>query len=276
MKRSKTSRPNKPSKRPQQRDRRESRAPGKASASAFHRTVIGIHATAEALKVNARAAQEMWVKEGGDESPALNELIETAQKLRIPLKQVGPKRLDPLGSGHQGVALHLSQSPKLEESTLEGAGPMVCLALDQVTDPHNLGAILRSSWLFGVKAVFVPEHRSASLTPTVSKVAQGGVEHVPVVVASPMDQALKRLKDQGFWIFGLSHLGSSHLFEQKLPEKVVWVLGAEGSGLRKPIERACDELVSIPQSAESASYNVAVAAGISLSETHRQHFFTKL
>ena len=66
------------------------------------------------------------------------------------------------------------------------------------------------------------------------------------------------------------------LVEQKLPEKVVWVLGAEGSGLRKPIERACDELVSIPQSAESASYNVAVAAGISLSETHRQHFFTKL
>src|SRR5690606_29125276 len=146
---------------------------------------------------------------------------------------------------------------------------------DQVSDPHNLGAVLRSAWLLKAQAVLVPQDRAVSVTPTVSKVAQGGVEHVPVVEVSPLDQELKRLKDLGFWIFGMSHKATGSLFTMKLPDKVVWVLGAEGSGLRKPVEKACDELISIPQTAADASFNVSVAAGLALAESYRQLFLSK-
>jgi len=243
--------------------------------ASFHRTVIGIHGVMEALKVHPQWVQEVWLKEGAEDHPPLKNLLEKAKASKVSVKFLGPKRLDALGSGHQGVAAQLSKSPEFDERLLDSGGPGVCLALDQVTDPHNLGAILRSAWLLGTRAIYVPEQRSAGLTPTVSKVAQGGAEHVPVVVSSPLDQELKRLKDKGYWVFGLSHKGEKNLFEMDLPEKVVWVLGAEGAGLRKPVERACDELVSIPQAEPSASFNVSVAAGLALAETHRQHFFSK-
>lgn len=242
--------------------------------SNFKRTSIGIHAVQEALKVHPEWAVELLVKEGFDSLPQGKAIVEMAQKARVPLKSVGPRKLDELGSGHQGVALHLNQSPELDEATLEN-NPCVCLALDQVSDPHNLGAVLRSAWLMRAQAIFTPQDRSASLTATVSKVAQGGAEHVPVVQVSSLDQELKRLKEKGFWVFGLSHKATGSLFNMNLPEKVVWVLGAEGSGLRKPVERACDELISIPQASQSASFNVSVAAGLALAESYRQLFFSK-
>ncbi len=238
------------------------------------RTSIGIHAVAEALKVNPKWAKELWIREGFENLPQGKPIIERAKALRLTVQTVSPKKLDELGSGSQGVALKLNQAPELDESVLESER-CVCLALDQVSDPHNLGAVLRSAWLMNASAVFIPENRSVSLTPTVSKVAQGGVEHVPVVEVSPLDQELHRLKEKGFWIFGMSHNAKSSLFELNLPEKVVWVLGAEGSGLRKPVEKACDELVSIPQRAADASFNVSVAAGLAMAESYRQLFFSK-
>lgn len=244
------------------------------SPSSFARTSIGIHAVHEALKTHPGWAKELWLKEGFESLSQGKEIVEMAKKARILLRSVPAKRLDELGSGHQGVALHLSHSPELNERVLE-AEPCVCLALDQVSDPHNLGAVLRSAWLLKAQALFTPQDRSASLTPTVAKVAQGGVEHVPVVPVSPLDQELKRLKDKGFWVFGLSHKATGSLFKLELPQKVVWVLGAEGSGLRKPVERACDELISIPQASEGASFNVSVAAGLALAESYRQLFFSK-
>ena len=238
------------------------------------RITMGIHAVHEALNVHPKWAKELWVKESAESQAQISPLVALAERLRIPIKPLSGRRLDELGSGHQGVALQLSESPELDESELD-RDVCVLLALDQVTDPHNLGAVLRTSWLFGSRGVIIPEDRSVSLTPTVCKVAQGGAEHVPIIEVSPMDQELKRLKDKGFWVFGLSHKSTQTIFDLKLPDKVVWVLGAEGSGLRKPVERACDELISIPQLAPHASFNVSVAAGVALSETYRQLFFPK-
>lgn len=248
--------------------------PSKAGSFQHHRIVIGIHAVMEALRVNPSWAKELLVKEGFDSHPQGKEILQEAKRHKLALKSASPKQLDQLGSGHQGVALGMGQSPQLDEGVLEKT-PGVCLALDQVSDPHNLGAVLRTAWLMRASAVFTPEDRAVSLTPTVSKVAQGGVEHVPVVPVSPMDQELKRLKDKGFWVFGLSHKATRSIYELELPEKVVWVLGAEGAGLRKPIERACDELISIPQLEANASFNVSVAAALALGETYRQLFFAK-
>jgi 23S rRNA (guanosine2251-2'-O)-methyltransferase len=250
-------------------------APKKSAESpAFHRTTVGIHAVMEALRVHPTWAVELWLKEGFESHPQAKELLALAKKTAVRIQNKTQKQLDGLGSGHQGVALHLRQSPQLLENALKQQ-KVVCLALDQVTDPHNLGAILRSAWLFQAAAIYTPQDRSVSLTPTVCKVAQGGAEHVPVAAVSPLDQELKRLKEEGFWVFGLSHKADKTLFDLQLPEKVVWVLGAEGTGIRKPVERVCDELVSIPQASPAASFNVSVAAGLALAESYRQLFFSK-
>lgn len=100
--------------------------------------------------------------------------------------------------------------------------------------------------------------------------AQGATEHVPLVSTSLTD-ALEEAKQHGFWIFGLSHRASKSIYDLRLPEKVAWVLGSEASGIRKPVERTCDELVTIPQLQSDASFNVSVAAAIALAETFRQH-----
>lgn len=233
------------------------------------RVSVGIHAVQEALNAHASWISEIWIKEGFGHSPQEKMILETAQRggvksLKVPLKQ-----LDGLTSGHQGVAAVLKKDPELSDSALDQK-KSICLALDQVVDPHNLGAVVRTAWLFGVSAIFTTKDRSAPLTPTVSKVAQGGLEHVPIVATTVLDQELKSLKSKGFWIYGLSHKGTSSIYDLDLPDKIVWVLGAEGSGLRKPTERACDELVCIPQVAPDASFNVSVAAGIALAEAHRQ------
>jgi 23S rRNA (guanosine2251-2'-O)-methyltransferase len=115
-----------------------------------------------------------------------------------------------------------------------------------------------------------PEDRSVGLSPTVHKVACGGVEHVPFEQYSQFHPKLEELKKQGYWVFGLSHKAEKNLFEIKIPEKVIWVLGAEDKGLRTTTERVCDELVCLPQADAAASYNVSVAAGMTLIETLRQ------
>jgi 23S rRNA (guanosine2251-2'-O)-methyltransferase len=160
--------------------------------------------------------------------------------------------------------------PELDFAALEAAEEATLIALDEVEDPHNLGAILRTAWLLGVQGVLTPEHRSAHLSPAVSKVAQGAAEHVPVVRETALPERLKRLKEHGFWILGMSHKAKQDLFRLDIPKKVVWVLGSESSGLRKSVEGACDDLISIPQGVADASYNVSVAAALALGETFRQ------
>ena len=143
--------------------------------------------------------------------------------------------------------------------------------LDGIEDPHNLGAILRTSWLTGVHGVLIPEDRAVGLTPTVHKVACGGVEHVPVEETTNFSNYAEDLKKKGYWIYGLSPRGKKSIFELDLPEKVVWAIGAEDKGMRVTTERLCDELVFIPQSSASASYNASVATAMALTETLRQH-----
>ena len=142
--------------------------------------------------------------------------------------------------------------------------------LDQITDPHNLGAILRTAWLLGVKALILSDSRTVSLTPAATKVASGGAEHVPVETVASLPQTLSDLKQKGFWIFGLAAGGQQRLWTVKIPDKVVWVIGAEGSGIRSSVAKFCDELISIPQSDKEASFNASVASALAFGETFRQ------
>lgn len=173
--------------------------------------------------------------------------------------------MDSLTTHHQGLAVLLKQSPQLSWSNLAASESAQLVLLDGVEDPHNLGAVIRTSWLMGAKGLLIPADRAVGLTPTAHKVASGGVEHVPVEICTSFPTTLDRLREIGFWIIGLDSAGTTDLFRFRVPEKVVWCLGAEGSGLRKATARSCEELVSIPQTTDAASYNVSVAAAIALS-----------
>ncbi len=234
------------------------------------RTVVGIHAVRELLKVRANSVSQLWLRENYEDHPDLLALFEMAKRKGIRIQTQGAGALDRIVPAHQGIIAFSESEPEANWSQIEASEKCVLIALDEVEDPHNLGAILRTAWLFGAKAVLTPEHRSAHLSPAVSKVAQGAVEHIPVERESALPERLKRLKESGFWILGLSHESKQSIYQLEIPLKVVWVLGSESSGLRKSVEGACDDLIAIPQVAPEASYNVSVAAAVALSETFRQ------
>lgn len=237
------------------------------------RKVIGIHSCNEVLKVSPHKVSEIILRKGFEKSQDLQSFEKFAKTKRIKLSIKDPGFLDKIAPSHQGVCVMVEGAPELDYSSIskEITQPMILLALDEISDPHNVGAMMRTSWLLGVKALIATKNRSAHLTPSVSKVACGGAEHVPLEIANNLVSELQELKDQGFWVFGLSGEGTKSLTEVEIPEKVVWVVGSEESGLRTPVARACDELISIPQVSAGPSYNASVAVGMALFESARQH-----
>lgn len=249
------------------RPRTQAKKPEKVAVPSG-RWAIGLHAVREVLKVRPKAIAEVWLKEGWESSQDLREVAESTRQ-KIQVKPVGV--LDKLGNGHQGVAVRVSEGPSLDWENLNKAERAVVLLADGLQDPHNLGAILRTAWLLNVQAIFITENRSASMTPSVMKVASGGAEHVPVVVDGNLLEVAKSLKDMGFWLYGLAGESANTLWQIEFPEKVALVVGNEESGIRTPLARLCDELVCIPQVAAGASFNASVAAAIALSNVARQH-----
>ncbi len=234
------------------------------------RAIVGDHAIAEALRLHLDWVECLWLKQGFESSQDLKKL-HLEYKNKIPKIEIKAEAfLDRLAHSHQGAALFLNRAPELDWSTLAAKKTSKIMVLDGIEDPHNLGAILRTGWLMKVDVILIPQERSVHLTPTVHKVACGGAEHVPVQIVSNFAKTLEELKKQDYWIFGLGHEGKGTLFDLKIPEKVVWCVGAEDKGLRITTERLCDEIVRIPQVDAAASYNASVAAAMALIETHRQ------
>lgn len=235
------------------------------------RPVIGTHAIKEALSVRPQMGKILWLRQGWESSADLREIQELTQSARIKIENKPESVIDRFGSSHQGAVLFMNGAPTLSMEGLENFDKSILLILDGIEDPHNLGAILRTSWLIGVQGVLVPEDRAVGLTPTVHKVACGGAEHVPVVETTNFTNYAEDFKKMGYWIYGLSPRGKKSIFELDLPEKVVWAIGSEDKGMRVNTERLCDELVYIPQSSAAASYNASVATAMALTETLRQH-----
>nr|WP_295905668.1 RNA methyltransferase [uncultured Bdellovibrio sp.] len=235
------------------------------------RIVIGTHAINEVLKVRPQEVKGMWIRQGWESSNDLREMHELALENRVKVDIKPETVIEKFGSSQQGAAIFVDGAPTLDMQGLENFEKSIVLMLDGIEDPHNLGAIVRTSWLAGAQGVLIPEDRAVGLTPTVHKVACGGVEHVPVEETTNFAKYAEELKKQGYWIFGLSPRGKRSIFELDLPDKVVWAVGSEDKGLRVTTERLCDELVFIPQASSSASYNASVATAMALTETLRQH-----
>ncbi|MBU6506295.1 MAG: 23S rRNA (guanosine(2251)-2'-O)-methyltransferase RlmB [Alphaproteobacteria bacterium] len=179
------------------------------------------------------------------------------------------EKILPNGAVHQGLALAAEPLPAVDfESILTTAAtpgtPQTVVALDQVTDPHNVGAILRSAAAFGALAVIVPEHGAPSVTGALAKAASGALEEVPLLRVANLSRALEKLKQAGFWSLGLDENAVQTVAALDLPERVVLVLGAEGSGLRRLTREHCDFLARLPTRSAMASLNVSNAAAVVL------------
>jgi 23S rRNA (guanosine2251-2'-O)-methyltransferase len=236
--------------------------------------LVGFHAVTARLRHKPGSVRELYVLAGRQDA-RLRELIARAQREGVRVLAVEEKRLDALAGGarHQGVAARVeaaAQPADLHE-LLEGLDqPPFLLLLDGVTDPHNLGACLRSADAMGVHAVVVPKDRSAGLTPTVAKAASGAAETVPLISVTNLARAMEELKDAGVWLLGAAGDAPQSLFEVRLEGPIGWVLGAEGEGMRRLTRERCDALVRIPMLGQVESLNVSVAAALCLYETRRQ------
>ena len=240
------------------------------SLSKSWRQITGTHAVREALKVRPQSIKQAYVQVNLTNTPEIKDLLQIFKAKNIKFEEKSEMELSKICATHQGAVIFSDYNPSFDYTQEGWEEQSIILALDGVEDPHNLGAILRTSWLMGVDGMIIPQDRAVGLTPTVHKVACGGVEHVEIARINNFSDPFATLKEAGFWVYGLSHKATKSIYDIAYPEKVIWVLGAEDKGLRTTTERICDELVSIPQASADASYNVSVATAMALAETKRQ------
>ncbi|WP_444920793.1 23S rRNA (guanosine(2251)-2'-O)-methyltransferase RlmB [Microbulbifer sp. CnH-101-G] len=243
--------------------------------------VYGLHAVQALLKGSPQNVQELLLLRGRKDQ-RLQKIIQQAEKNDIALRFVDRRTLDDKveeGANHQGVIALCAEKTKvldekfllgmLEQLDQKGEAPFL-LVLDGVTDPHNLGACLRSAEAAGVHAVIAPKDKSAGLTPTARKVACGAAEVLPFVTVTNLARTLQQLQQAGVWIFGAAGEATQDVYQSQLTGPLALVMGAEGSGLRRLTREHCDHLIKIPMAGEVSSLNVSVATGVCLFEAVRQ------
>lgn len=234
------------------------------------RPLIGFHAVTARLRQRPEAVHAVYV-DSARKDPRVRDLVARAESSRVPVHPVDQARLDALaGHGrHQGVVAMVDDAlphVTLDDVLESPAEPPLLLILDGVTDPHNLGACLRSADAFGALAVVVPKDRAVGVNATVAKAASGAADTVPVIAVTNLARTMRELKQRGVWLLG-ADAGGEPLHRADLGGPVAWVLGAEGAGLRRLTRESCDRIVGIPLSGSVASLNVSVAAGICLYAT---------
>ena len=236
----------------------------------FDDWIWGKHSVFEAL-ISERAINRIWCTSEIFSSEKFYILLKEYKSKGVLVEEVSWNRISQLtfGASHQGVALQLACSKTIsvkkliEISRKKSANPII-LALDGITDPHNVGAIIRSAEAFDCSGIIIPQRRSAGLTGTVAKVAAGALEYLPVSRVVNLNRALEELKKNGFLIIGLSgdcQLSISH-FHEKTP--LVLVVGAEDKGISLLSQKKCDFLLKIPLKGKTSSLNASVAAAISI------------
>lgn len=237
--------------------------------------IFGIHAVQSILKTSPQRVKELRVVRSRQDA-RLQKVLNLADQHGVPLQWTTPKQLDTLVEGrHQGVAALCKEGETYDEAYLaklveEQAQAGFFLMLDGVTDPHNLGACLRSAEGAGVQAVIVPKDNSVGLTAVVSKVASGAAETIPLVVVTNLARTLKDLQGRGVWAVGTTGEAKQTIYEMDLKGHLVLVMGSEGAGMRQLVSSQCDFLAKLPMAGKVSSLNVSVAAGVCLFEAVRQ------
>ncbi|HEY8330762.1 MAG TPA: 23S rRNA (guanosine(2251)-2'-O)-methyltransferase RlmB [Pseudomonas sp.] len=237
--------------------------------------VYGVHAVEALLRHHPKRVKQLWLAEGRQD-PRVQALVQLAGEARVPVGQRERRELDEWAEGvHQGVVAEVSPSQVwgenfLDELLARGESVPLLLVLDGVTDPHNLGACLRTADAAGVQAVIVPKDKSATLNATVRKVACGAAEVMPLVAVTNLARTLEKLQQQGLWVVGTAGEATQEIYDLDLRGPTVLVMGAEGKGMRRLTREHCDYLAKLPMGGSVSSLNVSVATGVCLFEAVRQ------
>lgn len=239
-------------------------------------TVYGLHAVQAVLKTAPERITTLMVLTGREDQ-RLQKILQQASRQGISCQPVGRKKLDALvnDENHQGIVALCRPGELHDEAFLYALlqrlpEPAFLLVLDGVTDPHNLGACMRSAEAAGVHAVIAPKDNAAGLNATARKVACGAAEVLPFIAVTNLARTLEKLKGQGIWIKGAAGEAEALVYEADFTGAIALVMGAEGTGLRRLTREHCDELIKIPMLGTVSSLNVSVATGICLFEAVRQ------
>jgi 23S rRNA (guanosine2251-2'-O)-methyltransferase len=236
--------------------------------------IVGINPVAGAVANDPSRVHEVLVEQG-TRNPRVAALVEEAKRLGVRVHVRSRAMLDKVAghARHQGVVASYEVPATKSEHDLAAlleADDALLLVLDGVTDPHNLGACLRSAAAAGASAVVVPKDRAVGITPVVRRASAGAVDRVPLIEVANLARSLRELKDAGVWLTGLAGEAEASLYDVDLTGKTALVMGGEGEGMRRLTREACDHLAQIPMPGQMESLNVSVATGIALFEAVRQ------
>lgn len=241
--------------------------------------IYGRHSVVSALE-SERSLNRIWITAKLRYDPRFYTLLQEAKRQGTVIDEVTPQRISHLTrhANHQGVAAQVTPYQYLDLAELittakSKAEKPVLIAIDGVTDPHNLGAIARTAEALGAQGIVIPQRRSVGITSTVMKVAAGALETLPVARVVNLSQALEELKQAGFWIYGTAaNAADKPIHTVTFDSATVLVIGGEGEGLSVLTQRHCDALVSVPLQGRTPSLNASVAAGMALYEIYRQRW----
>lgn len=238
--------------------------------------LFGLHSVQAVLKSAPQRVLEVFMVQGRNDQK-LTKILHAAQANNISCKIVDRKKLDDMvgDENHQGVVALCTPGEIHDERFLFELidnlnEPALVLILDGVTDPHNLGACMRTAEAAGVHVVVVPKDKSVGLTPVARKVACGAAEILPLVPVTNLARTLKKLQEKGIWLFGAAGEADGSVYQANLTGNVGILMGAEGDGLRRLTQETCDHLINIPMAGTVSSLNVSVATGVVLFEAVRQ------
>lgn len=232
--------------------------------------IWGIHPILEILHDGPEQVREISIQQPGS-AKKLQTIINLAEKYRIKINSVAkitiPGETHP---NHQGVVARVKGHQTVGLDELLAGQPPLLVALDSISDPHNLGAIIRSAAAAGATGILIPKDRAAQITGTVVKVAAGALAHIKICRVTNLSDSLRILKDSGYWIFGGAGEGQQTIYQADFSGPTCLVIGSEGKGIRKLVRKQCDVLVKIPMAGKINSLNASVAAGIMLFEIVHQ------
>jgi 23S rRNA (guanosine2251-2'-O)-methyltransferase len=225
--------------------------------------IYGKHSVEEALRVRPAAVRAVYAEDA------------TARS-RMKAHTLSPDVLAELGEvNHQGYAARVELPEQMSLDAFLAAYPVspdsALVVMGELQDPHNVGAIIRSAAAFGIAGILLPEHRQAGITQAVAKVSAGTVFSIPLVSIGNVNQTLARLKEAGYWVYGLAGEGDHPLTKERFDAPAVFVVGSEGAGLREKTREHCDILLSIPMHPRCESLNASAAAAVVLSHWSAQH-----
>ena len=237
--------------------------------------IYGIHAVEAALRKQPENVLQVYVQQGRNDN-RIKTLLDIAKNSGISLQAISNEKLKEKcpKARHQGVVAEVrySKSSVISLDDILQKENLLLLILDEVQDPHNIGACLRTADASGVDAVIVSKNRSPALTPVIRNVASGAAETVPYIMVTNLARALDQIKNENVWVVGTSGDSKHSIYELNVAsnKRLALVMGSEGKGMRRLTREACDELVSIPMQGSVESLNISVATAVCLYEIRRQ------